>query len=104
MAFGAVNALNKLNMSVPDNVSVMSMDGFNLADIHDVTLTAVHVPRDELGAEAIQLLQRRLLRPDAPFSNTLLQGKLVACSSVKQINQKRAMPAANKPSDQLYDL
>ncbi len=104
MAFGAVNALNKLNMSVPDNVSVMSMDGFNLADIHDVPLTAVHVPRDELGAEAIQLLQRRLLRPDAPFSNTLLQGKLVACSSVKQINQKRAMPAAKKPSDQLYDL
>jgi DNA-binding LacI/PurR family transcriptional regulator len=104
MAVGAVNALNKLNINVPDRVSVMSMDGFNLAEIHDVPLTAVHVPRDELGAEAIQLLQRRLLRPDAPFSNTLLQGKLVVRSSVKQINQKRVMPAANKSTDQLYDL
>lgn len=104
MAVGAVNALNKLKISVPDKVSVMSMDGFNLAAIHDVPLTAVHVPRDELGAEAIQLLQRRLLRPDAPFSNILLQGKLVVRSSVKQINQKRAMPTGNKSADKLYDL
>lgn len=49
MAVGAVNALNKLNVNVPNRVSVMSMDGFNLAEIHDVPLTAVHVPRDELG-------------------------------------------------------
>lgn len=104
MAVGAVNALNKLKISVPDSLSVMSMDGFNLAEIHEVPLTAVHVPRDELGAEAIQLLQRRLLRPDAPFSNTLLQGRLVVRSSVKQVNHKRTMSAANKPSDQLYDL
>ncbi|WP_145520206.1 LacI family DNA-binding transcriptional regulator [Yersinia mollaretii] len=104
MAVGAVNALNKLKISVPDSISVMSMDGFNLAEIHDVPLTAVHVPRDELGAEAIQLLQRRLLRPDAPLSNTLLQGRLVVRSSVKQVNHKRAMSAANKPLDQLYDL
>lgn len=104
MAVGAVNALNKLKISVPDTISVMSMDGFNLAEIHDVPLTAVHVPRDELGAEAIQLLQRRLLRPDAPLSNTLLQGRLVVRSSVKQINHKRAMSAANRPLDQLYDL
>lgn len=104
MAVGAVNALNKLKISVPDSISVMSMDGFNLAEIHDVPLTAVHVPRDELGAEAIQLLQRRLLRPDAPLSNTLLQGRLVVRSSVKQVNHKRAMAAANKPLDQLYDL
>ncbi|CFQ92466.1 LacI family transcriptional regulator [Yersinia massiliensis] len=103
MAVGAVNALNKLKISVPDSMSVMSMDGFNLAEIHDVPLTAVHVPRDELGAEAIQLLQRRLLRPDAPFSNILLQGRLVARSSVKQINHKRAISTANKPSGQLYD-
>lgn len=104
MAVGAVNALNKLNINVPESISVMSMDGFNLAEIHDVPLTAVHVPRDELGAEAIQLLQRRLLRPDAPISNTLLQGKLVVRSSVKQVNQKRILPAASKCPDQLYDL
>ncbi|STV92522.1 transcriptional regulator [Klebsiella michiganensis] len=39
----------------------MSIDGFNLAAIQDVPLTAVHVPRDELGAEAVHLLQQRLI-------------------------------------------
>ena len=62
MAVGAVKALNKLGLSVPGDVSVMSTDGFNLAEIHDVPLTSVQVPRDELGYEAIQLLQRRMLR------------------------------------------
>ncbi|VTP65902.1 Ribose operon repressor [Serratia rubidaea] len=63
MAVGAVNALQRLGFSVPNDMSVMSMDGFNLAEIHDVPLTSLHVPRDELGFEAIQLLQRRMLRP-----------------------------------------
>ena len=31
----------------------MSIDGFNPAAIQDVPLTAVHVPRDELGTEAV---------------------------------------------------
>ncbi len=39
----------------------MSIDGFNLAAIQEVPLTAVHVPRDELGSEAVHLLQQRLL-------------------------------------------
>ena len=33
----------------------MSIDGFNLAAIQDVPLTAIHVPRDELGSEAVHL-------------------------------------------------
>lgn len=49
----------------------MSIDGFNTAAIQDVPLTAVHVPRDELGVEAVHLLQQRLIRPDAPHGVTL---------------------------------
>ncbi len=75
MASGVVAALSKKGISVPGDISVLSTDGFNLAEIHDVPLTAVHVPRDELGAEAIALLQRRMLRPDAPYTSQLLQGK-----------------------------
>ncbi len=58
MAAGTVNALHRRGLRVPQDVSVMSIDGFNLAAIEDVPLTAVHVPRDELGNEAVQMLQR----------------------------------------------
>lgn len=50
MAAGTVSALQKRGLRVPQDVSVMSIDGFNLAAIQEVPLTAVHVPRDELGS------------------------------------------------------
>jgi DNA-binding LacI/PurR family transcriptional regulator len=103
MAVGVVNALKKHGLSVPADVSVMSTDGFNLAEIHDVALTAVHVPRDELGLEAIQLLQRRILRPDAPFCKILLHGKLVVRDSVKKVSLNRVAPALRTHSHGIYD-
>ncbi len=70
---------------MPQDVSVMSIDGFNLAAIQEVPLTAVHVPRDELGSEAVHLLQQRLLRPEAPHGSLLLHGTLVVRDSVRRI-------------------
>ena len=99
MASGVVAALSKKGISVPGDISVLSTDGFNLAEIHDVQLTAVHVPRDELGTEAIALLQRRMLRPDAPCTNQLLQGKLVVRDSVRKASSRAVTPRAH----QLYD-
>lgn len=104
MAVGAVKALNKLRLNVPTDISVMSTDGFNLAEIHDVPLTSVHVPRDELGHEAIQLLQRRMLRADAPPCNLLLHGKLAVRASVKRISPHKTSPAVSTHDHRLYDV
>ncbi|MGQ8817827.1 LacI family DNA-binding transcriptional regulator [Serratia sp. NA_13] len=104
MAVGAVKALNKLQLSVPGDISVMSTDGFNLAEIHDVPLTSVHVPRDELGYEAIQLLQRRMLRADAPPCNLLLHGNLAVRASVKRVSPHKTSPAVSTHDHRLYDV
>lgn len=85
MAAGTINALQKRQLRVPQDISVMSIDGFNLAVIQDVPLTAVHVPRDELGTEAIHMLQQRLIRPDAPCGSLLLHGTLAVRESVRRI-------------------
>jgi DNA-binding LacI/PurR family transcriptional regulator len=103
MAAGAVAALVKRGFAVPTDISVMSTDGFNLAEIHDVALTAVHVPRDELGVEAISLLQRRLFRSEAPCSSVLLQGKLVTRNSVRKVTGRALHPAVTSHNHQLYD-
>ncbi len=103
MAVGAVKALNKLGLSVPGDVSVMSTDGFNLAEIHDVPLTSVQVPRDELGYEAIQLLRRRMLRADAPPCNLLLHGRLAVRASVRRISPHKTTPAVSTHNHRLYD-
>ncbi|MDG6402274.1 substrate-binding domain-containing protein, partial [Pseudomonas quasicaspiana] len=78
-------ALQSAGLRVPQDVSVMSMDGFNLADINDIPLTTLHVPRDELGAEAIRVLRQRLFEPRSPCGNLLLGGQLITGSSVRRI-------------------
>ncbi|UQY43198.1 LacI family DNA-binding transcriptional regulator [Mixta hanseatica] len=103
MAMGAVAAIKKRGLSVPGDISVMSIDSSNLAEIHDVPLTSVQVPRDELGFEAIQLLQRRLLRPAAPACNLLLQGRLAVRESVRRFNAHKMKPALSTHHPQLYD-
>lgn len=102
MAVGAYEALKKLGISVPGDISIMSMDGFNLAEIHDVPLTSVHVPRDELGEEALRLLQLRITRPDAPFRTLLLSGKVTVQSSVKRIGSKKIKAAVSTKNHGLY--
>ncbi|MFP3701192.1 substrate-binding domain-containing protein, partial [Burkholderia sp. SIMBA_013] len=66
IAAGAVTALEQAGLRVPQDISVMSMDGFNLAAIHDIPLTSVQVPRDELGAAAVRTLQEMRLNPGTP--------------------------------------
>ncbi|WP_434543607.1 LacI family DNA-binding transcriptional regulator [Leclercia adecarboxylata] len=101
MAAGTINALQKQGLRVPQDVSVMSIDGFNLAAIQDVPLTAVHVPRDELGTEAVHMLQQRLMRPDAPVGTLLLNGTLTVRESVRRIRQGKRRTAVEREG--LYD-
>lgn len=102
MAVGAQEALEQLGLSVPGDVSIMSMDGFNLAEIHSVPLTAVHVPRDELGFEALRMLQQRMSRPDAPCSSLLLGGKLAVRSSVRRVGSRKHKAAVSTWNHGLY--
>lgn len=103
MSAGAVDAVTEMGLSVPDDISVMSIDGFNLAVVHDIPLTAVHVPRDELGPEAIRVLHRRFTRPDAPACNVLLSGTLAVRESVRLMRARNLKPALATRGRQLYD-
>lgn len=96
-----LGALRQGGLRVPQDVSVMSIDGFNLAAIQDVPLTAVHVPRDALGSEAVQMQQQRLLRPRAPCGSLLLYGELVVRASVRRIRPGNRRGEVS--SEGLYD-
>lgn len=101
MAAGTIQALQRRGLRVPQDVSVMSIDGFNLAAIQDVPLTAIHVPRDELGTEAVHMLQQRLIRPDAPCGTLLLHGTLAVRESVRRIRPGTRRTAVEREG--LYD-
>jgi len=56
MAVGAIKALRKRNLQVPDDVSVMGFDGIPLSEYIDPSLTTVVQPIYEMGKTAAKLL------------------------------------------------
>ena len=104
MASGAITTLLDAGLSVPGDISVMSMDGFNLAAVHDIPLTAMHVPRDELGAEALRVLQLRMTSPEAPFRHVLLGGRLFTGSTVKRPTARKSSTSSNRDHGLYGDL
>ncbi|MDR3409577.1 MAG: LacI family DNA-binding transcriptional regulator [Formivibrio sp.] len=57
LAIGAIQALNKLGLKVPDDVSVIGMNDLPQAEFLDPPLTTVHLPVQEMGMIALELLQ-----------------------------------------------
>jgi DNA-binding LacI/PurR family transcriptional regulator len=55
-AIGAMEALRQTGLEVPKDVSVVGFDSTEECDIVQPRLTSVHVPLDEIGAQAAQLL------------------------------------------------
>lgn len=101
MAAGAMRALQQHGLRVPQDISVMSIDGFNLSAIQEVPLSSVHVPRDELGEEAVHLLRQRIMRPQAACGTLLLHGTLVGRESVRRIRSTQGTTAVDQEG--LYD-
>lgn len=63
MAMGALRALRRHRLKVPDDVSVVGFDDHELADV--IGLTTVAQPVAGQGAEAARLLLRQLDEPHA---------------------------------------
>ncbi len=61
----------------------------------------MHVPRDELGNEAVQMLQQRLIRPDAPVGSLLLHGRLAMRESVRRVRPEKR--EHRRGTEGLYD-
>ncbi|MBB4120621.1 LacI family DNA-binding transcriptional regulator [Martelella radicis] len=59
LAFGAMRALKRAGLSVPDDLSVMGFDGVALGELHSPPLTTVSIPLEQFGRAALDLLEAR---------------------------------------------
>jgi DNA-binding LacI/PurR family transcriptional regulator len=60
MALGAFQAARELNLSCPEEVSIVGFDNMDLAEFTAPALTTVHQPGYQLGATAAGLLLERI--------------------------------------------
>ncbi|MEI5035251.1 substrate-binding domain-containing protein [Streptomyces sp. S1A(2023)] len=69
MAVGALQALERRDVRVPEDIAVTGFDGIPLSRIVRPPLTTVRQPIRQLGEQAVELLVQRLADPGrAPVS------------------------------------
>lgn len=90
MSMGAERVLARLDVRVPEAMSLMTTDVLELDARIGSTTTGITIPCRALGVEAVHLLQTRLNRPHAPIYNLLLQGKVVERDTVTHATRHAA--------------
>ncbi|MGN0641721.1 MAG: LacI family DNA-binding transcriptional regulator [Huintestinicola sp.] len=87
-ALGALNALEELGLSVPDDISIAGYDGIVLSQVIRPKLTTIRQDTDRLGAEAakrlIALIKKEISNGEPPL---IIKGDLLEGASVKDISR-----------------
>ena len=80
-AAGCLQHLAQLGHSVPNGVAVVGFDDINYAAVTHPPLTSVHVPKTEMGVEAMKLLMERIADMDRLHQTRLVPVELVVRES-----------------------
>lgn len=97
-AYGALLALRRLDVPVPDALSVASFDDLPFSMVVSPQLTAVALPAYDLGSEAIRLLRRALHEPSTSLLPVVLPTQLMIRESTGPATAlpRRAVPTSHR--------
>ena len=88
MAFGAREAITELGLKVPDDVSLVGFDNWDLSGYASMKLTTVERSMGEIAREGTRVLLRRLEEGIVDNRRIYLENKLIIRESVKNLNQQ----------------
>ena len=87
-ALGALNALEELGLSVPEDISIAGYDGIVLSQALRPRLTTIRQDTDRLGSEAakrlISLINKEISANEPPL---IIKGNLLEGASVRDLNR-----------------
>jgi len=96
-AIGALSALRRRGLRVPDDVSLVGFDDIPFAAYVDPPLTTIHQPKDEMGRLATRMLLNLL--DGKQVANVMVPGKLIVRESTRVLHT----PATLEPPAALSD-
>lgn len=84
-AFKVIKQLKELGYSVPEDISVVGYDNYNISEICDPPITTINVDAREMAELAVATVVERINNPKAPTRMQILDGKPVYKASVKKL-------------------
>ncbi|WP_178020055.1 substrate-binding domain-containing protein [uncultured Paenibacillus sp.] len=73
MAIGALKALHRKGIKVPDDIAVCGFDGIKLAEIIEPELTTIAQPIYEMGEKAARILIKQIEARDTRFESEMIE-------------------------------
>ncbi len=77
LAIGALQAIKKRGLNIPEDVAITSYNDIEMAAFVDPPLTTVQAPAYEMGVQAMRLLQRLIAGEEIPPHTTTLATQLI---------------------------
>ena len=82
VVLGIMQALEEAKLKIPGDIAIMGYDDVAFACFLQVPLTTVHIPKYELGREAMKLLKKKIEGEIQELQSVILETKLVIRKSV----------------------
>ncbi|WP_333850850.1 LacI family DNA-binding transcriptional regulator [Leclercia sp.] len=79
LAAGALRAIEKAGLRVPQDIAVVGFDGTELADM--IALTTIEQPSRDIGRKAVDLLLNRIDNPDAATERVMMNWRFISRAS-----------------------
>jgi LacI family transcriptional regulator, repressor for deo operon, udp, cdd, tsx, nupC, and nupG len=81
MAIGAIKAIRKLSLRVPDDIAVVGFDDIKIASIFEPNLTTISQPMFEIGEKAMNLLLQLIEGKELDRRQFVLEDQLIVRDS-----------------------
>ena len=85
MAFGAREAIAEEGLRVPEDVSLIGFDNWDMSGYNSMKLTTVERSMSEIAKEGTRVLLRRIEDGVEDNSRTVLENRLIVRDTVKRI-------------------
>ncbi|WP_026690311.1 LacI family DNA-binding transcriptional regulator [Alteribacter aurantiacus] len=90
MTFGVLRMLSEMDVSVPDDVSIVSFNNLMISELSSPPMTTVDINIYSLGYEATTLLIEKILKPDVNPRKMIIPHKLIKRQSCQRQTKKLA--------------
>ena len=85
VAIGAIKAIREAGYSIPEDISIVGFDDIPFSAVTMPALTTLRISRSMLGMLAVDMIRKRIQRPEWPSMCTQIGGKLIVRGSTRPV-------------------